>query len=184
VKSIDRYHTIQQFIHVIRGQKVMLDRDLAGLYGVKTFNLNKAVRRNPERFPAEFMFRLSKEEYASLRFQYGILKRGQHAKYLPFAFTQEGVAMLSSVLRSPRAIRTNIEIMRAFVKFRSIIMDRRQLAQRLDQLESYLSTHDLQIQGIFRAIRGLIQLPPAPKKKIGFHNKGGLSDEPARDARI
>src|SRR5438552_989493 len=115
---------VEQKIWEIRDKRVMLDSDLAVLYGVSTGNLNRAVARNIERFPDDFMFRLTKEETAILQrltFQTGSLKRGQHRKYMPYAFTQEGIAMLSSVLRSPRAIRVNIEIMRAFVRLRRMI---------------------------------------------------------------
>lgn len=168
MKTVGVMLEIQKLIHVIRGRKVMLDRDLAHLYGVETFNLNKAVRRNTDRFPADFMFRMTVEEYAALRFQSGILKRGQHAKYLPYAFTQEGVAMLSSVLRSRRAAQVNAEIMRAFVSFQNLIFDRRRLAQRLDQLESHVAEHDAQIHAVFDVIRELVELPARKKKSIGF----------------
>lgn len=159
---------IQSFIQLIRGHKVILDHDLARLYGVTTFNLNKAVKRNLNRFPADFMFRLTRSEYHSLRFQSGILKRGKHSKYLPSVFTQEGVAMLSSVLRSDRAIKVNIEIMRAFVRFRNANLLRKHLAQRLDSLEHHLATHDSQIDAIFNAIRNLMELPKKRKTQIGF----------------
>ncbi len=105
-------------IFLIRGRKVMIDRDLAQLYGVTTGNFNKAVKRNAKRFPEDFMFQLTKEEDASLRFQFGTLKRGQHTKYLPNAFTEQGVAMLSGVLNSERAIQVNIQIIRIFVRLR------------------------------------------------------------------
>ena len=170
MKSLIRVGNIQHLIYIVRGHKVMLDKDLAKLYCVETFNLNKAVKRNFERFPVDFMFRLTKAEYGSLRFQFGMLKRGQHSKYLPLAFTQEGVSMLSSVLRSHRAIKVNIEIMRAFVRFRNIILERRQLSQRLDQMEVQISTHDAQIHSIFDAIRDLMEIPKKSKRKIGFKN--------------
>src|SRR5258706_1428361 len=124
--------TIQKQIYRIRGKQVMLDRDLAHLYGVMTFNLNKAVRRNVRRFPPDFMFRLTSIEYDALRFQIGILKRGQHAKYLPWVFTQEGVAMLSGVLRSSRAIQVNIAIMRAFVRLRHALASSQDLTRRIE----------------------------------------------------
>jgi hypothetical protein len=137
---------VQNRIYRIRGQQVMLDRDLADLYGVATFNLNKAVRRNVERFPVDFMFRLSASEYGALRFQFGILKRGQHAKYLPYVFTQEGVAMLSSVLKSPRAARVNIAIMRAFVKLRHAMLAHQGIARRVEKLEGKVSILDTDVR--------------------------------------
>lgn len=114
---------IKSRIHIIRGRQVMLDKDLAELYGVEVKNLNKAVNRNIERFPEDFMFRLTKEEYDSLRFHFGTLKnrRGEHSKYLPYVFTEQGVAMLSGVLRSPIAIEVNIRIMRTFVAVRQYL---------------------------------------------------------------
>ncbi|MDP3582958.1 MAG: ORF6N domain-containing protein [Ignavibacteria bacterium] len=110
--------SISTKIHLVRGEKILLDSDLANLYGVETRTLNQAVTRNISRFPADFMFRLTKDEYASLRSQIVILKRGEHSKYLPSAFTEQGVAMLSSVLKSERAVQVNIAIMRAFVQMR------------------------------------------------------------------
>lgn len=118
MRSIIPPEKIESRIHFIRGQRVMLGSDLSVLYGVTTGNLNKAVRRNAACFPADFMFSLSSEEYKSLRFQIGSLKRGQHAKYLPLVFTEQGVAMLSSVLSSERAIMVNVEIMRTFVRMK------------------------------------------------------------------
>ena len=115
-KPLIQPEQVEQAILLIRGQRVMLDRDLAALYGVTTGNLNKAVQRNSDRFPADFMFQLTADEAEALSFHFGSLKRGQHFKYLPCVFTQEGVAMLSSVLRSPRAVQVNIAIMRVFVR--------------------------------------------------------------------
>ena len=159
---------IENRIYLIRGQKVMLDKDLAQLYGVKTFNLNKAVKRNIKRFPSDFMFQLTKEEYRSLRFQIGIIERGQHSKYLPYAFTQEGVAMLSGVLNSNRAIWVNIQIMRVFVKLRQILSTHKDLAQKVKELETKYEKHDVEIQAVFDAIRRLMAPEEKPAKKIGF----------------
>lgn len=159
---------IESKIILLRGQKVMLDSDLARLYGVETFNLNKAVKRNPDRFPPDFMFRLERDEYTSLRFQIGILKRGQHSKYLPHAFTEQGVAMLSSVLHSPRAVLVNVEIMRAFVRLRQWLASNTELARKLADLER---RYDGQFKAVFDALRELMT-PPAPqRKRIGFHAK-------------
>ena len=157
---------------LIRGQRVMLDRDLAALYGVATGNLNKAVQRNLEWFPADFMFQLTLEEaqmYLPSRFQSGILKRGQNIKYLPKVFTQKGVSMLSSVLRSPRAIQVNIAIMRAFVRLREMLLSNAGLARKLADLER---KYDSQFKAVFDAIRQLMAPPPVPPKpEIGFHVK-------------
>ena len=155
-------------ILLLRGKKAMLDRDLARLYGVTTGNLNKAVKRNIERFPEDFMFQLTKDEEESLRFQFGSLKRGQHAKYLSCVFTEQGVAMLSSVLRSKRAVLMNIAIMRAFVKLRQILSSHKELAQKFNELEKRIQKHDVEIYSIFKAIRNLMADPEKSKKKIGF----------------
>lgn len=122
----------------------MLDSDLAKLYGVTTFNLNKAVRRNRERFPDDFMFTLRQEEYRSLRFQIGILKRGRHSKFLPQVFTQEGVAMLSGILRSETAVRVNIAIMRAFVRLRRALAGAPE-STRLERVERKVDAHELEL---------------------------------------
>ena len=168
--SLVTHEAIARKILLLRGKKVMLDRDLAALYAVATGNLNKAVKRNINRFPVDFMFQLSKDEYDSLRFQIGILKRGRHSKYLPFAFTQEGVAMLSSVLNSERAITVNIQIMRAFVRLREMLSTHADLKQKIEQLEKKYEAHDYHFKIVFEAIKQLLE--PAkkkPKKKIGFH---------------
>jgi len=162
---------IEHTILLIRGQKVMLDRDLARLYGVATKILNKAVSRNLDRFPADFMFQLTPEEHDSLRFQFGTLKRGQHSKYLPFVFTQEGVAMLSGVLRSPRAEQVNIAIMRAFVRLRETLSLHKELAHKLSELERKIENHDENIRTLFEAIHQLMTPPEQPRREIGFHVK-------------
>ena len=160
---------IDSIILFVRGLKVILDRDLAQLYGVTTGNLNKAVKRNIDRFPNDFMFQLAPEEYKSLRFQFGILKKGHHSKYLPYAFTEQGVAMLSSVLNSKRAIEVNIAIMRAFVKLREMLATHKELAHKLSDLEQRLEKHDDHIQTIFEAIRQMMATSDKKgKKKIGF----------------
>jgi len=159
---------IEKAIVLVREQKVMLDRDLAELYGVTTGNLNKAVKRNLDRFPPDFMFQLKQEEYESLRFQFGILKKGQHSKYLPYAFTEQGVAMLSSVLRSKRAVHVNIEIMRAFVRLRQFLSAHKELEQKLEEMEM---KYDEQFQVVFEAIRQLMTPPDPPRKRIGFEAK-------------
>jgi phage regulator Rha-like protein len=163
---------IERRIFFIRSQKVMLDRDLAKLYGVPTRRLNEQVKRNRKRFPPDFMFQLTLEEakaVPSLRSQNAILKRGQHIKYAPYAFTEQGVAMLSSVLRSERAIEVNIIIMRAFVKLREILATHKELAEKLDAIEKKYEKHDIQIKAVFDAIRKLIEAPATTHRQpIGF----------------
>lgn len=169
--SLIQPEQIEQVILLIRGQRVMLDRDLAALYGVETKNLNKAVRRNLDRFPSDFMFQLTAEEAESSRFQIGTLKRGQNIKYLPHVFTQEGVAMLSSVLRSPRAVQVNITIMRVFVRLRETLALHKELARKLAELERKIEGHDAGIRTLFDAISELAAPPAKPHREIGFHMK-------------
>ena len=159
---------IQSQIIVIRDEKVILDRTLAELYGVETKQLKRAVRRNIHRFPSDFMFELTKEEYESLRYQFGTLKRGEHSKYLPLAFTEQGVAMLSSVLNSRRAIEVNILIMRAFVRLRGMMSSHKELLRKLEEMEM---KYDDQFRVVFEAIRQLMTPPEPPRKKIGFEAK-------------
>jgi len=154
----------------IRGQKVILDEDLAPLYGVEVRVLNQAVKRNSRRFPADFMFQLSQEEhaeYTALRSQFVILEtgRGRHRTYMPYALTEQGVAMLSSVLNSDRAVEVNIQIMRTFVKLREMIASHRDLAAKLEALGL---KYDAQFKVVFEAIRQLMAPPEAKKQKIGF----------------
>jgi len=160
-------------IRTIRGHKVLLASDLAVLYGVETRALVQAVKRNLERFPSDFAFQLTEQEVTALRSQFVILDeatspregRGRYAKYVPYAFTEQGVAMLSSVLRSKQAVRVNVEIMRAFVRLRGLASHNQELARRLDDLES---RYDRQFKVVFDAIRELMAPPPAPKRRIGF----------------
>jgi len=158
-------------ILVIRNQKVILDRDLAVLYNVETRSLKQAVRRNIKRFPDDFMFQLTKEEFANWRSQTVMSKADQKGlRYYPFAFTEQGVAMLSSVLKSERAIEVNILIMRAFVKLREIISTHKKVEEKLKELESKLKEHDDQIIQIIQVINQLITPPHTQKRKIGFGN--------------
>ena len=163
---------ISSKIYLIRNEKVLLDFDLAELYGVETKQLKRAVRRNIDRFPLDFMFPLTKDEYNSLRSQIGTLKRGGHSKYLPYSFTEQGVAMLSSVLNSERAIKVNIAIMRAFVKMRKILESNESLAKKLKQLEKEtkekFAEHQQQIGLIFETIKELVTEKEKPKRRIGF----------------
>jgi phage regulator Rha-like protein len=136
-------------IYLIRGQKVMLDFDLAELYALETKMLKRAVKRNLKRFPLDFMFELTREEYMSLRHQIGTLNRGQHSKYKPYAFTEQGVAMLSSVLNSPTAIDVNIQIIRVFTKMRALLMTHKDILLQLEKIEKKMGHHDEQIALIF-----------------------------------
>ncbi|MGE5664201.1 MAG: ORF6N domain-containing protein [Deltaproteobacteria bacterium] len=166
-RSTLRTEDISERIHVIRGQRVMLDADLAELYGVSTKRMNEAVRRNATRFPEDFMFQLSREEDVSLRSQIATLKvgRGQHRKFLPYAFTEQGVAMLSGVLHSPRAIQVNVAIMRVFVRMRRMLVSHEELARKVDSLEKQ---YDEKFRMVFDAIRALMEPPKTPRRRIGF----------------
>jgi hypothetical protein len=182
---------IEQAIYVIRGHKVMLDADLALLYGVETKALNRAVGRSRDRFPEDFMFRLTAEEFANLRYQIGTSSSDSDSsqpslryqsgtlsvepasasarwggrRYPPYAFTEQGVAMLSGVLTSPRAVAVNVEIMRAFVRLRRLLAENADLARKVDALER---KYDRQFKGVFDAIRHLMAPPVTPDRRIGF----------------
>jgi len=158
---------IAQVIYLVRGQRVLLDRDLAGLYGVETRVLNQAVKRNANRFPEDFMFRLSRQEIARISQSVTSLWGLKFSKQV-HAFTEEGVAMLSSVLNSERAVQVNIAIMRAFVKLRGILETNRELARKFDELEARVGKHDEQIGSIIEAIRQLMAPPEKPRREIGF----------------
>jgi len=156
---------ITRKIFVIRGSKVILDRDLAKLYDVETRVLKQAVKRNIDRFPTDFMFELTKVEYQALRSQNVTLKRGQHSKYLPYVFTEQGVAMLSSVLKSERAIQVNIQIMRAFTQLRQLLSTHKDLKKKIEAMEK---KYDENFRIVFEAIKQLLEAPEKPKKKIGY----------------
>jgi hypothetical protein len=175
--AIIPHERIEQRIFLIRGQKVMLDRDLAELYGVPTKALNQAVKRNAERFPDDFMFQLTEEETRvwwyhvqanRLRSQIVTLKRGQHIKYRPYAFTEHGILMLSSVLKTQWAIQVNIAIMRTFVRLRRLLASNDELARKLERLEN---KYDEQFKVVFDAIRRLLQPPEKSTRQIGFKVK-------------
>ncbi|MBI4243345.1 MAG: ORF6N domain-containing protein, partial [Planctomycetes bacterium] len=163
-KSIIPVELIEKKIFLIRGQKVIVDRDLADLYSVEVKHLKRQVKRNIGRFPSDFMIQLSKEEYDSLRCHFGVLKRGRHSKYLPYAFTEQGVAMLSSVLNSEKAIHVNIAVMRTFVKLREFLSTHKELAHKLSELEQKIERQDEEIKAIFDAIRKLMSPPPEKPK--------------------
>ena len=165
MKELILVEMIERKIYLIRGHKVLLDSDLAEMYGVEVKHLKRQVRRNITRFPEDFMFQLRKEEHDSLRSHFGTLKRGEHSKYFPYVFTEQGVAMLSSALNSERAIQVNIAIMRAFVKLREMLLTHKDLARKLAAMEK---KYDSQFKVVFDAIRQLMT-PPVPKStKIGF----------------
>jgi len=166
-------------IFEIRGKRVMLDVDLAALYGVSTKRLNEQVKRNMKRFPADFMYQLTSHEIAILRSQIATSRWGGR-RYLPYVFSQEGVAMLSSVLNSERAIHVNIQIMRAFVKLKEFLLTHKDLAIKIEALERKYADHDVKIQVIFDAIKKLLEKPAPeqpkpdePKRRIGFHKDLG-----------
>jgi hypothetical protein len=160
---------IEKAILFLRGQKVLLSFDLAELYGVETRALTQAVKRNRERFPADFAFQLTKAEWAGLKSQFVTSSWGGARRGTPYAFTEQGVAMLSSVLKSRRAVRVNIEIMRAFVRLRQLLAANTELARRLDELEARVGQHDEQFVAVIHAIRELMEPPPAKRTgRIGF----------------
>ncbi len=169
-RSLIPAERIERAILLIRGHKVILDSDLAALYSVETKTLVRATKRNIDRFPSDFMFQLTEDEFDRLRRQFGTSNeptgRGGR-RYAPYAFTEQGVAMLSSVLRSPRAVAVNIEIMRAFVRLRRMLASHADLARKLDALER---KYDTQFKQVFDAIRQLMAPPAGPKRRrIGFH---------------
>jgi hypothetical protein len=168
-KDIIPVEEVTRRILFVREQKVLLDVDLARLYGVTTGNLNKAVSRNRARFPKDFMFRLTQEEAQPLIFQFGISKGRGGRRKLPYAFTEQGIAMLSSVLRSERAVKVNIAIMRAFVQLRGALETNRELARKFSELESRVGKHDEEIAAIIEAIRQLMVPSVRSKREIGFH---------------
>jgi len=163
---------IERMILVVRGQRVMLDADLASLYGVETGALNRAVKRNMDRFPPDFAYQLTQQEFTDLICQNGISNstRGGRRKR-PWVFTEQGVAMLSSVLRSPPAVKVNIEIMRAFVRMRRLLATPGELAQQIVQLADTVQLHDKQIKTIADVLKQLMAKPSEPRKEIGFHTR-------------
>lgn len=168
-------------IYHIRSKKVMLDRDLSELYGVGTKVFNQAVKRNMKRFPSDFMFQLSREEYSSLRSQFVTLEkgRGKYSKYNPYAFTEQGVSMLSSILNSEQAILVSIQIMRIFTRMRELLVTHKDILLKLEHLEKKILAHDKhykkhedEIQLIFDALKQLLDTPQQPRKRVGYRQKG------------
>jgi phage regulator Rha-like protein len=159
---------IERCILVIRGERVMLDSDLAELYGVETRRLNEQVRRNPSRFPVDFMFQLTPEEVENLRSQFATSSEHGGRRYLPFVFTEHGALMLANVLNSERAAQTSVQVVRAFVRLRQMLASNAELSRKLEALEK---KYDAQFKIVFDAIRQLMSPPAKPKREIGFHVK-------------
>jgi hypothetical protein len=160
-------------IYLIRGHKVMIDRDLAELYGVETKQLKRQVRRNIDRFPGDFMFELSAEEFQEWRSQFGASKEGDKMglRYAPYVFTEQGVAMLSTVLNSERAIKVNIQIMRIYTKMREMLMTNLEILLKLEQMERKITGHDEDIRLIFKYLKQLLNPPEEPRPRVGFRRK-------------
>ena len=173
---------IAQRIHLIRGRRVVLDTDLAAFYGETTKRFNQQVNRNRERFPEDFMFQLSDEEYASLRLQFATLKtgRGQHRKYLPYVFTEHGAIMAATLLNSPRATALSVYVVRAFVELRGMLTSNRELANKVNTLERKVSVHERNIAELVDSMAELLAVPPSPpKRSIGFVTHEDKKDKPA-----
>jgi len=169
---------ISQNIFFVRGTRVMLDTDLARLYGVATKNLNKAVKRNLSRFPSDFMFQLSSDEMRNLRFQIGTSKRGQGGRgYAPHALTEQGIAMLSSALRSSRAVQVNVAIVRTFVRLREMLATHEELRRKIDAMEK---RYEARLQAVFETIRQMLATPVPAKKPIGFHARLAITAKSAK----
>ena len=166
---------IERRILALRGHRVMLDQDLATLYGVETRTLNQAVKRNLDRFPADFMFRMTPREageHLPSRSQSVILKQGQNVKYLPYVFTEHGAVMLANVLKSPSAVRASIQVVRAFVRIRQRLVTHELLARQMGKLAGKVGKHDIELRRIFMTLRGMLEPPMRPKRKIGFLTAG------------
>jgi ORF6N domain len=172
---------VESRILVLRRHKVLLDRDLAALYGVPVKRLNEQVKRNRERFPSDFMFQLTTQEYHALRSQFATSKPGRGGRrFLPYAFTEHGAIMAATVLNSERAIKMSVFVVRAFVRLREALATNRQLASKLDELERRLETHDTRIQELIEAIRELMIPPESPRRKIGFQLGAAPADPASR----
>jgi ORF6N domain len=160
---------LEGMIHVIRGQRVMLDSDLAGLYGVAVKRLNEQVKRNASRFPVDFAFQLTSQEVANLKSQIATSSLHGGRRKLPWAFTEHGVIMLASVLNSEVAVEASVRVVRAFVRLREMVTAHVELAHRLDEMERRVAGHDEDLQKVFAAIRQLIETPPGERREMGFH---------------
>ncbi|MFQ5779519.1 MAG: ORF6N domain-containing protein [Nitrospiria bacterium] len=165
---------IEQLIFLIRGQKVMMDSDLARIYGITTKRLNQQVKRNLDRFPKDFIFQLTKKEFSNLILQIATSSSGYGGRRtLPYVFTEHGAIMLASVLNSPIAVRASLQVVRAFVRLREMLATNKELAGKLAKLERKLEGHDQAISNLFEAIRQLLNQPESNRRKIGFHVKEG-----------
>jgi phage regulator Rha-like protein len=167
---------VERTILVLRGRRVILDSDLAALYGVTVSRLNEQVKRNIERFPDDFGFQLTREEFETLRSQIAISKTERRGgrQYLPYAFTEHGAVMSASVLNSPKAVEMSVEVVRAFVRLRGFLASHRQLAAKLEELEKKIASHDKNIVTLFDAVRSLMATPEKPKRRIGFQVRGRI----------
>jgi len=173
-KTLEVTQEVGTLIFCIRGHKVILDTDLAKLYGVPTKRLNEQVKRNADRFPEEFMFQLSQEEAEALhlsRSQIATLKRGHNIKYLPRVFTEHGALMAANILNSPQAVTMSVAIVKAFIKLRQLALSIEELSHKVAALERAFSKHDQQFDVVFDAIRQLLAPPDPPRKRIGFHSE-------------
>jgi len=171
-KALIPAERIERLIYLIRGQRVMLDSDLAELYGVETGALNRSVGRNANRFPPDFVFQLTPQEVADLRCQIGTSNEGRGGRrYHPYVFTEHGAIMAAMVLNSPRAVEMSVQVVRAFIRLREMLASNRELAQKLAELERKLEGHDAAIRNLFEAIRQLLNSPEPPRKQIGFQVK-------------
>jgi hypothetical protein len=168
-KALVPVERIERLIYLIRGQKVMLDSDLAEVYCVPTHRLNEQVRRNADRFPNDFAFQLTRQEFAALISQIAISKKGRGGRHkLPTVFTEHGAVMLANVLNSPRAVQMSIFVVRAFLRLREWVVGQAELAARLAELERRVGAHDHELKAIIQTIRGMLEPPAPPKKQIGF----------------
>lgn len=174
---------IERMIFMIRGQKVMLDSDLAEIYGVTTSRLNQQVRRNQDRFPSDFAFQLTHQEFTNLMLQTVTSSSYGGRRKLPWVFTEHGAIMLASVLNSSIAVRASLQVVRAFVRLREILAAHRELAEKLAELERKLEGHDHAIRNLFEAIRKLLNPPAPPRKQVGFRVKEGKGRYNVRDKR-
>ena len=170
-ESVLALENVESVIHIVRGQRIMLDADLARIYGVTTSRLNQALRRNRNRFPADFVFQLQEHEFEVLRSQFVISKAQGGRRYLPWAFTEHGAIMLASVLNSAIAIEASVRVVRAFVYLREQLASNKELARKFDELEKRMDQQDTSIAALFEAIRRLIEPPTdeKPTREIGFH---------------
>ncbi|MFC1522063.1 ORF6N domain-containing protein [Elusimicrobiota bacterium] len=173
MKTLSKTELIESKIYLIRGYRVMLDSHLAELYGAEAKQLKRRVRRNAGRFPPDFMFELSRQEYESLRCHFGTLKTGAHSKYLPYVFTEQGVAMLSNVLHGKRAINVNIAIMRTFVKIRQILLERKDWARQMQELERRIEKNEMDIKTVFQVIKQIMEPIGKTKPRIDFFTDRG-----------